>query len=156
MSYDRKAYSAEPQTAAAILGKRWEDLIDAAASATEEDSRDLTPVRIQCMLLDFVLTVEGAAISIHVTTSGGQPKVVATICGLAATVLHSFAVKQCTDATTSGHVRVAALPFCRIIHRVNDFWPKFPHTLARPLGLVPYLSLPCSDILCCLPEAIQP
>ncbi|KAJ4984885.1 hypothetical protein SVAN01_09579 [Stagonosporopsis vannaccii] len=44
MSYDRKAYSAEPQTAAAILGKRWEDLIDAAASATEEDSRDLTPV----------------------------------------------------------------------------------------------------------------
>jgi len=29
---------------AAILGKRWEDLIDAAASATEEDSRDLTPV----------------------------------------------------------------------------------------------------------------
>jgi hypothetical protein len=26
------------------MGKRWEDLIDAAASATEEDSRDLTPV----------------------------------------------------------------------------------------------------------------
>lgn len=45
MSYDRKAFSAEPQAAAAILGKRWEDLIDAAASATEEDSRDLTPVQ---------------------------------------------------------------------------------------------------------------
>lgn len=45
MSYDRKAFSAEPTTAAAIMGKRWEDLIDAAASATEEDSRDLTPVR---------------------------------------------------------------------------------------------------------------
>ncbi|KAH3961980.1 hypothetical protein HBI04_189650 [Parastagonospora nodorum] len=44
LSYDRKAFSAEPQTAAAIMGKRWEDLIDAAASATEEDSRDLTPV----------------------------------------------------------------------------------------------------------------
>ncbi|PVI07035.1 hypothetical protein DM02DRAFT_649366 [Periconia macrospinosa] len=44
MSHDRKAFSAEPQTAAAILGKRWEDLIDAAASATEEDSRELTPV----------------------------------------------------------------------------------------------------------------
>ncbi|KAF2470436.1 uncharacterized protein BDR25DRAFT_34795 [Lindgomyces ingoldianus] len=44
MSHDRKAYSAEPQTAAALYGKRWEDLIDAAASATEEDSRDLTPV----------------------------------------------------------------------------------------------------------------
>lgn len=28
-----------------LLGKRWEDLIDAAASATEEEgSRDLTPV----------------------------------------------------------------------------------------------------------------
>ncbi|KAL6703456.1 hypothetical protein ACN47E_009630 [Coniothyrium glycines] len=44
MSYDRKAFSAEPTSAAAIMGKRWEDLIDAAASATEEDSRDLTPV----------------------------------------------------------------------------------------------------------------
>lgn len=51
MSYDRKAYSAEPQTAAAILGKRWEDLIDAAASATEEDSRDLTPVRINAAVV---------------------------------------------------------------------------------------------------------
>ncbi|OCK74370.1 hypothetical protein K432DRAFT_386844 [Lepidopterella palustris CBS 459.81] len=44
MSHDRKAFSAEPQAAAALYGKRWEDLIDAAASATEEDSRDLTPV----------------------------------------------------------------------------------------------------------------
>lgn len=44
MSHDRKAFSAEPQTAAALYGKRWEDLIDAAASATEEDSRDLTPM----------------------------------------------------------------------------------------------------------------
>ncbi|KAI8939625.1 hypothetical protein NX059_003385 [Plenodomus lindquistii] len=44
MSYDRKAFSAEPSTAAQLMGKRWEDLIDAAASATEEDSRDLTPV----------------------------------------------------------------------------------------------------------------
>ncbi|KAH7138186.1 hypothetical protein B0J11DRAFT_422321 [Dendryphion nanum] len=44
MSHDRKAFSAEPQVAAALFGKRWEDLIDAAASATEEDSRDLTPV----------------------------------------------------------------------------------------------------------------
>lgn len=48
-SHERKAFSAEP--AAAVLGKRWEDLIDAAASATEEDireredSRDRTPVR---------------------------------------------------------------------------------------------------------------
>ncbi|KAF2018399.1 hypothetical protein BU24DRAFT_343970 [Aaosphaeria arxii CBS 175.79] len=44
LSHDRKAFSAEPTAAAALFGKRWEDLIDAAASATEEDSRDLTPV----------------------------------------------------------------------------------------------------------------
>lgn len=44
-SGDRKAFSAEP-SAAALYGKRWEDLIDAATSATEEEgSRDLTPVR---------------------------------------------------------------------------------------------------------------
>ncbi|KZF24407.1 hypothetical protein L228DRAFT_95868 [Xylona heveae TC161] len=46
MSYEgRKAYSAEPQGHALALGKRWEDLIDAAASATEaEDEQDSTPV----------------------------------------------------------------------------------------------------------------
>ncbi len=47
MSIDgRKAFSAEPQSAASALGKRWEDLIEAATSATEaDDDRDLTPVR---------------------------------------------------------------------------------------------------------------
>lgn len=34
---DRKALSAEPQTAAWAQGKRWEDLIEAATSATEVD-----------------------------------------------------------------------------------------------------------------------
>ena len=44
LSGDRKAFSSEP-SAASLYGKRWEDLIDAAASATEEEgSRDLTPV----------------------------------------------------------------------------------------------------------------
>ncbi|PGH01710.1 hypothetical protein AJ80_08977 [Polytolypa hystricis UAMH7299] len=41
---DRKAMSAEPQTASWVQGKRWEDLIEAATSATEVDDRDLTPV----------------------------------------------------------------------------------------------------------------
>ena len=41
----RKAFSAEPQSAASAMGKRWEDLIEAATSANEADSdRDLTPV----------------------------------------------------------------------------------------------------------------
>lgn len=43
----RRAFTAEPPnaTAAAAMGKRWEDLIEAATSATEADSdRDLTPV----------------------------------------------------------------------------------------------------------------
>jgi len=52
---DRKAFSVEPggsgMSAAALYGKRWEDLIDAATSATEEEgSRDLTPVRISLPL----------------------------------------------------------------------------------------------------------
>ncbi len=45
----RKAFSAEPPSAsaAAAMGKRWEDLIEAATSATEADSdRDLTPVSV--------------------------------------------------------------------------------------------------------------
>ena len=43
----RKAFSAEPPGAreAAVAGRRWHDLVEAAASATEADSdRDLTPV----------------------------------------------------------------------------------------------------------------
>ncbi|KAK5083684.1 hypothetical protein LTR05_006188 [Lithohypha guttulata] len=41
----RKAMSAEPPTAAWMQGKRWEDLIEAATSATEaDDDRDLTPM----------------------------------------------------------------------------------------------------------------
>jgi hypothetical protein len=41
---DRSKFSIEP-TAASLYGKRWEDLLEAATSATEEDgSRDLTPV----------------------------------------------------------------------------------------------------------------
>lgn len=41
----RKAMSAEPPAAAWAQGKRWEDLIEAATSATEaDDDRDLTPV----------------------------------------------------------------------------------------------------------------
>ncbi|GAB7356351.1 hypothetical protein MBLNU459_g7141t1 [Dothideomycetes sp. NU459] len=44
-SHDRKALSAEPNMPN-MYGKRWEDLIDAATSATEEDSRDLTPIPV--------------------------------------------------------------------------------------------------------------
>jgi hypothetical protein len=44
LSYERNAMSAEPQAGSALYDKRWQDLIEAAASATEEDSRDLTPV----------------------------------------------------------------------------------------------------------------
>ncbi|KAK4128355.1 hypothetical protein N657DRAFT_563141 [Parathielavia appendiculata] len=40
-SHDRKALSAEPS---GDYGKRWEDLIDAAASATEDIDEDRTPV----------------------------------------------------------------------------------------------------------------
>jgi hypothetical protein len=43
MSFDRKGLSVEPGQEGQS-DKRWHDLIEAAASATEEDSRDLTPV----------------------------------------------------------------------------------------------------------------
>ncbi|KAI9824023.1 MAG: hypothetical protein M1826_007556 [Phylliscum demangeonii] len=45
MSYDgRKAFSAEPSGMIPIMGKRWEDLIDAATSATEDVDGDRTPI----------------------------------------------------------------------------------------------------------------
>lgn len=49
----RKAMSAEPPTAAWVQGKRWEDLIEAATSATDAgDDRDLTPVSGICSIHD--------------------------------------------------------------------------------------------------------
>ena len=44
LSHDRKAFSAEPQNIVGLSSRRWEDLLDAVGSATEEESRDLTPV----------------------------------------------------------------------------------------------------------------
>lgn len=46
ISHDRKAQSAEPSSA--FYGKRWEDLIDAATSATEDVDDDRTPVCPMC------------------------------------------------------------------------------------------------------------
>ncbi len=46
--------SAEPPTAAWVQGKRWEDLIEAATSATEvDDDRDQTPVSVMLVLLIY-------------------------------------------------------------------------------------------------------
>ena len=53
----RKAMSAEPPTAAWMQGKRWEDLIEAATSATEADEdRDLTPVSQMAFLDAYPFT----------------------------------------------------------------------------------------------------
>lgn len=53
-SHDRKAHSAEPT---GDYGKRWEDLIDAAASATEDIDEDRTPVSLKSpSMLDPRLT----------------------------------------------------------------------------------------------------
>ncbi|KAI0143630.1 hypothetical protein GGR57DRAFT_507948 [Xylariaceae sp. FL1272] len=62
---DRKAYSVEPT---ADYGKRWEDLIDAAASATEDIGEDRTPVSLDPRLIDPDLTYQipqSPPISVH-------------------------------------------------------------------------------------------
>ncbi len=58
MSYDRKAYSAEPSSGlSAAYGKRWEDLIDAATSATEDADEDRTPVSCICVYTCYTLNI---------------------------------------------------------------------------------------------------
>ncbi|KAI1326185.1 hypothetical protein F5Y16DRAFT_421939 [Xylariaceae sp. FL0255] len=52
---DRKAHSVEPT---ADYGKRWEDLIDAAASATEDIGDDRTPVSLEQQLFSSSLTYQ--------------------------------------------------------------------------------------------------
>lgn len=110
MSYDRKAYSAEPQTAAALFGKRWEDLIDAAASATEEDSRELTPVRINsyshnCYTDHVVGTCFSASFPTYI-----KPNLATPIRRLSVSVIHCIAVTKHFDPSPTRHVRTAAVP----------------------------------------------
>lgn len=57
LSYDRKAHSAEPSSNLAAYGKRWEDLIDAATSATEDVDEDRTPVSSNPLLPNQALTL---------------------------------------------------------------------------------------------------
>ncbi|KAI0514839.1 hypothetical protein F5B22DRAFT_636911 [Xylaria bambusicola] len=62
---DRKAHSVEPS---ADYGKRWEDLIDAAASATEDIDEDRTPVSLEKRSYSSCLTYQvpqSPPISIH-------------------------------------------------------------------------------------------
>jgi hypothetical protein len=50
-SYERKAMSAEPSGFG--YGKRWEDLLDAATSATSDVGEDRTPVCLFFLLLPW-------------------------------------------------------------------------------------------------------
>lgn len=100
ISYDRKAFSAEPQAAAAILGKRWEDLIDAAASATEEDSRDLTPVNSTCLYMCFALRRLGSRISPPVSAPA-WPDITATFRCSSVQFVRSVAATASLDAATT-------------------------------------------------------
>jgi len=54
-SRDRKGGSIEPPSTASFFGKRWEDLIEAATSATEEEARELTLV---CLFLKPFIFVD--------------------------------------------------------------------------------------------------
>jgi glycerol dehydrogenase-like iron-containing ADH family enzyme len=116
MSYDRKAFSAEPQTAAAIMGKRWEDLIDAAASATEEDSRDLTPVSASVLsTATHMLTSTGSTISATVAAHQ-QSDLASTLRCFAFPVLHGFTIAAQLDSSTTRHVGPTAISFRRVLH----------------------------------------
>lgn len=112
---------------------------------------------VSCLSLPVSkLTVKGAPFSIHVTTPDGHPEIFAAVCCFTAAIVHSIAAAEHTNAATSGHVRFAAFPFRRILHRVSNFWPELSYALARPLGFISYFPVSCSNLLCCLPQAIEP
>ena len=104
MSYDRKAFSAEPQAAAAILGKRWEDLIDAAASATEEDSRDLTPVKTTLPLPRLHTDACSGAWLSQSLSVYAQPDIDAAFCSRPIHLVCGFPAATGTNAPAAGVV----------------------------------------------------
>lgn len=99
-SHERKALSAEPN----MYGKRWEDLIDAATSATEEDSRDLTPVRplvcplYQCCSADN--SFADARVSLPLTTRAISYFSSSLRLRLTIPILHRFTIATDPHAAT--------------------------------------------------------
>jgi hypothetical protein len=146
MSYDRKAFSAEPQTAAAIMGKRWEDLIDAAASATEEDSRDLTPVSaLTHRSFQFMLTVTGPTVP-TILAPCQQPDLSPTLCCFALSVIHCFTIAEYIDPA-AGH------GFHMPSQGLSDSSPTFPYPVQIYCAACRKLSVlrdsyACSECIC--------
>ena len=127
MSYDRKAFSAEPSSAlSAAYGKRWEDLIDAATSATEEDE-DRTPVRSH--ITHSSIDTDSIGPSFPYIR---QPGFIASILRLSLPRLPSF------TAPTSPHT--AVLPSRRSrtlpIRRKRRKWRRLQHRITRAFRLV--------------------
>jgi hypothetical protein len=133
MSHDRKAFSAEPQTAAALYGKRWEDLIDAAASATEEDSRDLTPVSAtQATLSSQHIDSLGASISKPFATYE-RSILTSSIRGATFPVLCSLTIAQGTNAPSARANRTSTVSLSRIFNRVRSLRCQFSYPVSRAL-----------------------
>ena len=106
---ERKALSAEPQTAAWAQGKRWEDLIEAATSATEADDDQSSEVSLHlsfCCLLSYILTGLGWTATLdsaadrqyHLCAHGRQTSLVASprfqLASLPAAPVYGFPATQ--------------------------------------------------------------
>ncbi|KAL9618174.1 MAG: hypothetical protein Q9160_007069 [Pyrenula sp. 1 TL-2023] len=103
----RKAMSAEPASYHA-QGKRWEDLIEAATSATEaEDDRDLTPVsdfRIRVLRDDPDPTITFPRVGQYTSAFRDPSLITATVQKfrtLSATVLHRITPAECPDTAAT-------------------------------------------------------
>lgn len=128
MSYDRKAFSAEPSSGlSAAYGKRWEDLIDAATSATEDVEDDRTPVSFNAPPLSAKTNSLGSTIS-HLS----EPSFTTTILRIPLSRLSSF------TASTSPHTTIvyARSPRAISFSRKRRKRRQLPHRIPRSLRLI--------------------
>ena len=128
----RKAFSAEPPGAreAAVAGRRWQDLVEAATSATEADSdRDLTPVTQPSQLVFLQATHDPLDPTI---SSRFNQACLSTsfLISLPQSILQSLASRQRThtpDSTSS--VRSSTIPIYRDVPRFHLF--QSLHSIVR-------------------------
>ena len=135
MSYDgRKAYSAEPTSSATALGKRWEDLIDAATTATEVDD-DRTPVRQKLVWPPNHTHTDVLGTSVSTKRPPCFPSALSNI---ALSVLPSLSASKCPDPSV---IRPRPLPERRE-------WRELSHRVARPGRFITVLGIAeCPDLL---------
>lgn len=134
---DRKALSAEPQTAAWAQGKRWEDLIEAATSATEADDERYSEVSFQCDLDMFVADAKSPGWSVSNDCPTTLQRDVCSFCEKSFFATTRFPVSRIASTFIASAVYSSQLRCFAFAQSIDPTTVREPSQPGQRLGAVP-------------------